>query len=417
MSSFKGEGKNGAAAPVVGDGATRIPVTRNEKIAFGIALVCSIAGQATQNICLPLALSTNPDMGVLLTYTAFIYVLFFTLLDVLLDAVLSQKEYVTLEMNHRHLIVVGFENAMNGVGFVFGGSSSRTPLTLQMILALVGNLMAPFYKVLRHRGLSRFLPTLRDVGKRGWMWYGSAACCYLVAMALVLSDKLSHNSGENKLSGYTLFFLFGVFFAMMYNVDQDGVMNATVTYAGHNPQPLHHDHLTVLQRVKRDVMVLRSQITWMFVFTWIGTGLSLGGASQTGDLTREIFEESWASFLPFGNKYMNLFNIGYIVTFFGNIYLNRFDSAFTMIINNIAAVSSMWTGWVPSIMQQTVGFKPSVPLTVAAMLLSLVAVIPSWRFSQFFKHAVDDNAAESAPLIDDDEGSLNTLAYGRPHGV
>jgi hypothetical protein len=112
---------------------------------------------------------------------------------------------------------------------------------------------------------------------------------------------------------------------------------------------------------------------------------------------------------------MNLFNLGYIVTFFGNIYLNRFDSAFTMIINNIAAVSSMWTGWVPSIMMSTVGFRPSVPLTVTAMVLSIGAVVPSWKFSQAFKCAVDhniwvaDGAEQRALLGDDQSSSLNTM--------
>jgi len=381
------------ALPTAGDGATGIPTTLWGKFKMLVAVLLTIVGQSMQNICLPLALSGGDDMGVVLCYTTFVYFVFFTLLDVILDAVVPRLEHVSQNMSHRHLAVVGLMNALNGVGAIFGGSSDRTPLTLQMSFFLFSTLFAPWYKLLRHTIGSKGKTSLCDVprllGFRGWAAYAGCAVCYLVATALVLSDKIE-NTGSGKLNAYCIFFLAGTFFATTYNVEQDIVMDDTSTVALHTAHAISHENLTPLQFFKRDVQVLRRQLTWLFIFGWIGVLLSLIGAGQGGALNYDRFVGSWGSFITFNNKWMNLFNLGYILTFIGNIYVNRFDSSFTMIIANVSAVSSMWPGWVPSISMQTVGFSPNVPKTVISMILSIVAVGPSWVFSQEYTVALTD---------------------------
>jgi hypothetical protein len=202
-------------------------------------------------------------------------------------------------------------------------------------------------------------------------------------MALVVQDKVA-NQGSGSLNAFFLFFLFGAFMGMAYNVEQDIVMGRTQTLELHTGVPIGHT-LSFLQYMKRDVCVLRRQLTWVFIFSWIGVLLSFAGASQGGALTHDRFIESWSAFIGFGDMYMNLFNLGFIITFFTNIYVNRYDSAFTVIISNVAAVSSMWTGWIPSISAQTVGFSPSIWKTVTAMVLSGAAIYPSYKFSEHFK--------------------------------
>lgn len=88
-----------------------------------------------------------------------------------------------------------------------------------------------------------------------------------------------------------------------------------------------------------------------------------------------------SQFLPFGNSDMNMFNLGYLISFTTSVFMNKFDSSFNMLTSNISAVSSLWTGWMPSIRQNTVGFFPSIPLTVIAIFLSFVAVVPSYLYS------------------------------------
>ena len=82
----------------------------------------------------------------------------------------------------------------------------------------------------------------------------------------------------------------------------------------------------------------------------------------------------------------------------------QFDSSFNMLTSNISAVSSLWTGWMPSIRQQTVGFFPSVPLTVIAIILSFIAVVPSYFYSLglrelFFNPRAKSVNSDYVPLL------------------
>lgn len=385
------------------DGATRHPTTTSEKIRFSIALMCSIGGQTLQNIAVPMFLSrTTDDVGVMLCYTTLVYMIFFHLLDLFLSLLSKRSTQLALDMNHKAMAWVGFENAMAGVGILFGGSQSRTPLPLQMTFFLFTNQLAPVYKVLRRFGFRRpaWKAVLAGLGKRGLLMLGGATVLFLTAMLLVLSDNLSHST-EHPMSPYCLFFIFGTMASMTYNVDQDAVMADTRTIELLSGEPLGHDRLTFMQHFRRDVATLRYQTTWLFVFAWLGPVVSLAGGSEGGALTHDLFLSSWANLLPFTNTWINVLNVAYIVTFFGNIYVNRFDSAFTMITNNVSAVSAMWTGWVPRMMPDTVGFVPSYAKTIPAMVFSLVAIFPSWEFSKAFRSGLQsgDDAVEAENIV------------------
>ena len=113
-----------------------------------------------------------------------------------------------------------------------------------------------------------------------------------------------------------------------------------------------------------------------------------------------------SAFLPFSNTYMNLFNIGYLINFMSSVFLNHFDSSFNMLTSNISAVSSLWTGWMPSIRDNTVGFFPSIPLTLVAIILSFIAVVPSYKYSlglrelfQGFHRGSRSTSSDYQPLL------------------
>lgn len=386
------------------DGALRHPSTTGERVRFCFALVLSIGGQTLQNISVPMFLSgSDVDMGVMLTYTTFIYFVFFTMVDLFLGFFTPRGEQIAMDMNHKMIAWVGLQNALCGVGVLFAGSSTRTPLPLQMTFFLLANQLAPFYKVLRRYGFhaQHLKCAFRGLGKRGGLMLAAATTAYVIAMVLVLQDNLSHDNSHHSLSPYCLLFIFGTLFTMMYNVDQDSCMSNARTIHIHEGGIIPPEKMNFLAHLRRDIMTLRYQTTWLFVFSWIGPLLSLAGASQGGVLTQDIFYASWANLLPFSNKWINVLNIAYILTFFGNIYINRFDSAFTMIINNVSAVSAMWTGWVPTLMPYTVGFTPNYAKTISAMVLSIVAMFPSWEFSKEFRKGL----CEADRQVDADETS------------
>jgi len=134
--------------------------------------------------------------------------------------------------------------------------------------------------------------------------------------------------------------------------------------------------------------LLRRQITWLFIFSWLAVGLSNVPSFDQNGFTKATFYQSWADFLSFGNLYMNLFNLGYLISFLTSVFMNKYDSSFNMLTSNISAVLSLWTGWVPSIRDQTVGFTFSIPLTVIAMVLSCIAVYPSFKYSIKMKELI-----------------------------
>lgn len=342
-----------------------------------LIFVSNVVGQSMQNICLPLALSGEEHMAVVLVYMCTIYFIFFSLLDVILDVFCPK----TVEVNERTMVSVGFQNALNGVGAIFGGSSSRTPLTLQMSSSLLVNLLAPFYK------LWMFGIPLKQL--RGIRPYFVACILYITAFALTLADKL-HNVASGRLSGFSLLFMLGVFFGMTYNVHQDYMI-----------RHIDHKQMTLLENFKSATSILRRQLVWLFIFSWIGVILAyIPGFDQAGVPTRESFEAAWAEFLPFGNVYMNLFNLGYIIDFIASIFMNKYDSSFNMLTGNVSAVLSLWTGWVASIRNETVGYFPDIALTVTAMVLSCLAIYPSYRYSITVKE-----------LMKEQRGSINGATH------
>jgi len=181
------------------------------------------------------------------------------------------------------------------------------------------------------------------------------------------------------LSPYALVFLAGIYFGVTYNVHQDKMV-------AHIP----FESYGLLRSFKTAVHILRQQITIVFIFSWFSIILTLIPTfDQDGTPTRAKFLKSWADFLPFGNLWMDLFNLGFIVTFVSNIFMNKYDSSFNMMSSNISAILSLWTGWVPAISTDTVGFVPSVWLTVPAMVLASAAVYPSYKYSLYMKELIN----------------------------
>jgi len=110
-----------------------------------------------------------------------------------------------VRVSQKQLVLVSVHNTLNGVGAVFGGSSTRTPLTLQMSGSLLVNLLSPFFK------LWAFGVNFRTICSRQWLWYGAACALYVISFILTLIDKVNHGS-SGSLSPYALLFFGGIFF-------------------------------------------------------------------------------------------------------------------------------------------------------------------------------------------------------------
>ena len=369
----------GEAAPV----NTWSSWSYQKRAAYITIFVLNIVGQATQNICLPLALSSGADMAVVLPYMCMMYFIVFSLVEPVLDLFTPRP---SLLINSRRVMNTGFQNALNGIGAIFGGSASRTPLPLQMSGSLVINLLAPVYKMWLAGHSLLHIPRSRA--------YALAALLYIVSFTLLIVDKASKTSSS--INGYCILFFIGAWFGCTYNVHQEELMEDGPAI----------NTLTALESFRIAVHVLRPQLTWLFIFSWAAVLLAyIPGFDQT-PLTYDSFVQSWALFLPFGNLYMNLFNLGYITCFITGVFMNKFDSAFNMITSNISAVTVLWTGWMPSIAMQTVGFVPSIPLTIIAMLLSAIAIKPAYEFSIQLKTVMDDLKADAIATKKEQNASL-----------
>lgn len=362
-----------------------------KRAAYVAIFVLNVTGQATQNICLPLALSSGADMAVVLPYMCFMYFIVFSLAEPVLDLFAPRPAFV---VRPGRVTMTGFQNALNGVGTIFGGSADRTPLPLQMSGSLIINLLAPAYKMWLYGHSLRKLPWSRS--------YAIAALLYVVSFVLLIVDKASKTSSS--INGFCILFFIGAWFGCTYNVHQEQLMDDGPPMAS----------LTFVESLRLSVHVLRPQLTWLFIFSWLAALLALIPGFDQATLTSDSFLQSWGLFLPFGNVYMNLFNLGYVVCFVTGIFMNKFDSAFNMITSNISAVTVLWTGWVPSIAMQTVGFVPSVPLTVVAMLLSAVAVVPAYRYSIELKAVMSEVGTPRQRLLRGDHSSPPTPLLGLP---
>ena len=248
-------------------------------LGYVIIFILNVVGQAMQNIFLPLALSNGVDMSVVLIYTGFIYCLFFSILDVILEVFVPHQD---VSLHQPTLMNIGLQNSCNGIGAIFGGSSSRTPLTMQMASSLLVNLVSPFYKLWANdRPLKEFFKI-----DKASQWHFLAACIlYTVSFVLVLVDKLNHES-SGSLSAFCLLFIAGACFGVTYNVHQDKMM-ANVNF---------HE-VSVLVSFKIAVQVLRQQLTWLFLFNWLSLALAMiPGFDQAGVPSRTSFEHACMCF-------------------------------------------------------------------------------------------------------------------------
>jgi hypothetical protein len=325
--------------------------------------VMNVLGQALQNIMLPMFLSGSQDLFcVFLIYATFVYFLFFAMLDVILDLIFKNRgQLVHPQLSEPLFALAGIGNALNGAGSVFGGSPKRLPLTLQMAFMMFFNLLSPFMK------LKAFALPTKPFWFNKHLW--SAGILFLLSAILVTVDKVQHG-GAGSFSPFGLLFIVGALAGVFYNIVQEKFMF-----------PLDFQKMDLVTSLRISVKLLRKQLTWCFIFCWISVPLAMISGMEESGFSRIKFEASWGHLLPFGNIYMNLFNLGYIICFVTGIFMNHYDSSFNILTSNISSILSLWTGWVPSMMMITVGFVPSYGLTISAIFLSIMAIYPSYKYS------------------------------------
>jgi hypothetical protein len=354
-----------------------------------LIFVLNVLGQALQNIMLPIFLSSSKNLSsVFLIYCCFIYFMAFSILDVLLDFIFqSRGQLVHPQLSEALFCLAGFGNALNGVGAMFGGSAKRLPLTLQMAFTMFFNLISPFMKLKAFQ-----LPTRKFWFNRHlWM----AGSLFVLSAVLVTVDKVK-SGGAGSFNAFGLMFIFGALAGVFYNIVQERFM-----------VPLDFVKMDLVEGFRVSVKILRKQLTWLFIFSWLSVPLALIPNMEEHGFSRLSFETSWGDLLPFGNVYMNMFNLGYIICFVTGIFMNHYDSSFNILTSNISSILSLWTGWVPSLMLVTVGFVPSVGLTIPAIILSIIAIYPSYRYSLTMRDEIAE--AKHQQIFDQQNNSYQLL--------
>ena len=339
----------------------------------------NVVGQAAQNLCLPLALTDNPNMAVFFCYTALFYFFFFQVLEALLDLFRDVKFE---RPNSWLLLSVAMQNALNGVGVIFAGSPDRVPLTIQMAVSLLMNCGAPLFKVFAMDvPLSKMKP--------GLVWYAVTVVIFGVALTLMTVDKLD-NMDAGSSTAWMILFAAGMFFGMSYNVYQEKMV-----------EKYQLQKLTKMDSFHLSIKVLRMQTFWLFVFSWLSFPFSAIDGVTDPILTADTFRSSWAEFLTFNSNYMTAFNIAYLITFFSSIFMNTYDSSFNMLTSNLSNVSILWAGWT-TMFQDAIGYRPSVAYTVPAIVLGFVGCFTSFKLSESvdnLKKTVDGESEEKRHLL------------------
>lgn len=124
--------------------------------------------------------------------------IFFSIIDVCLDPFVK----TTVPLPEGMIAFTALQNAFNGVGVIFGASSTRTPLTMQSSAGLLVNMLSPFYKL-----------WLFDVPFKSftqYRWYLVACALYTASFILTVVDKLRHHA-SGSLSPYCLLYIGGAF--------------------------------------------------------------------------------------------------------------------------------------------------------------------------------------------------------------
>lgn len=179
----------------------------------------------------------------------------------------------------------------------------------------------------------------------------------------------------------------GIILLMTYNVQQEKVQ-----------MRIPMERMSALASTKVAISILRKQFTYLFIFSWVGVLFAfIPTFDQGGVMNRTVFEATWARFLPMSQPWMNTFLGCWMLVVLTGVFMNKYDSSFNMLTSNISSVLSLWTGWVPALMPGTVGFVPSVPLTSTAIVLSLLAIYPSYRYSIHMREVMDRHFAATLP--------------------
>lgn len=392
--------------------------TASDVLGVIFAVMLCICGQSVQNIYLPIVLSSGNDMGVVMVFTAMFYFMTFTLLDVVMDLVvrllkpavmIENKSTRVLELRwsvpQHEMLAIGLLLSLNGIGALFGGSSTRTPLTVQMCLVLLISGFTPVYRALRSGGVQRFKTVYGRLSSRARQSYVLCMTMYVCASGLVTSDQVSNLGGGN-WSPFVLMFAGGIFCGLVFNAEQDVVMEkspvllrTSTSVATEFIALQQTTSLPLLLLFKREIAFIRQFTTWQFFTSWIAVAVSFAGGSQSGPLTKQSFERAWAEYLTLGSFHMNAFNFGQIATLLAAVYINRYTSTLTLLIGNVSAVVAMFSGFDSTIQLQTVGFRPSVWKTCVAAFLAIAAVVPSLFFSRSYHNAQESDDDAETPLI------------------
>ena len=350
-------------------------------VLFALATI----GQTTENVTLPLAVNQDVAMCVVLLYTGFTYMCFFTLLDSLLEPI-AQILKIPIGRRHMkvhdaHLVLASLGVSLSGVGAVFGGAPDRTPLTLQMAMFMISNLCAARFKIwaLRIKGI----PWFGSLNPKKWgrfqKNYWIAFVLYMGAFSCVMIDRLFVANVNGSLSPYCLFFALCTFMNMFLNVQEEKAMQGCEE---------NQVGASLFEYFKQYVSMLRRLTTWIFIFNWISIIVSLLGADKQ-KISRESFEKTWSLFLPLGNLYMDLFNTGYIIVFLSTAFLNKIDASLTATSSNVATVISVLAGFLPTIGKEAVGYSPNPYLTVAAVIFAAIGIYPSEQYSKVLREATE----------------------------
>ena len=376
-----------------GGSVTTPPESASRKVARIASFIVSFLSILVCNVSNPLMVGQpHISITVVLIYTSLVYMVAATVIDVALELVCHSLRVPVqqrhLKIHDFHLCAGSFSNIISNLGAFFGGMPSRCPLTLQMGLYMLGNFSTARFKILVLKikdiplfGNAHETSFRSKIDPRRWGTfqrnYWLAGLCFLISFLCVLVDQVAvQTTAQGSLNPWVLMFAANVVFSVFNFVQQDiAFMDSEENQQG----------VGLFVSFKQFSSVLRVITTQQFVFSWIGIIAGVAGAEPSGTFTREMFYDTWAEFLTFGNFWMNVFNVAQLISLFSLSILNFFGASLTGTAFNLATVVALLAGFLPKIGVEAVGYQPNIPLTLASVFFATLGLIPSEFYSRVLR--------------------------------
>lgn len=297
------------------------------RVAIVISLAFLLIGSTTQNTVLQFWVKSFPE-GVggpyfILAWSSSLFVCFFGLMY-LSKQIFRKDKVVSTRKFIWNYMIQGLANALNGVLVVYSSPINRTPPILFTVLINLGLVFGMF--------LTKYMiPSKRNINYLN-ISVGLSLLCLAASIGITIAGDIVAHQGEDTSFGWKSVFWMvmltgGAFFGALYNVLQELYLLKT--------SGLIEPHEQNTNLLKTLFWTSLFQLMFMVCFFWVDLIPGFGYSSSVGGFFENLKGEVTCFFFGNGCGASNFlfgiaFTVGYIMSYFSGMYLNKESANFTV---------------------------------------------------------------------------------------